>query len=245
MMKNIKISVFGAGQMGTRIGEVASRDHDVIFFDTEPEKAQHAANRFGAQSANDIRHALSSQILFLAVPGSAVIELIKDHYTAVSRDTLWVNISTFVTLKNMVEITGESLNMVSCKIIGQSEMVSDENPCAFILDSTHSENALISVVEAIFKKVGVVIIDDEGKYSEVNYIAASEAMRAVLSLANTLRHMGLQREVIMAAVKHVFIGTVQQFPYATTDYFHDLVYDRNPGLKESNEKLLNALKQDG
>ena len=35
-----KIGVLGAGQMGSRIGEVACRDHDVVFFDTEPEKAQ-------------------------------------------------------------------------------------------------------------------------------------------------------------------------------------------------------------
>ena len=244
MKENIKISVIGAGQMGTRIGEVASRDHDVIFFDIDPEKMQQAANRYGAQTADDLRNALSSHILFLAVPGSVVIELLKDYYAAVSKDTLWVNISTFVTLKNMVEITGKSRNIVSCKIIGQSEMVSDDNPCAFILDSTHSENALISVVEDIFKKVGVVIIDDEEKYTEVNYIAASEGMKGVLSVANTLRNMGLQREVIEAAVKHVFLGTVQHFPFEAPDYFIDLIYDRNPGLRESNETLLKALTQE-
>jgi len=154
MKENIRISVIGAGQMGTRIGEVASRDHRVVFFDTEPEKAQRAANRFGGRSAGDIRHALDSQILFLAVPGSAVIKLLEDHYSAVSMDTLWVNISTFVALKDMREVTGESGNIISCKIIGQSDMVSDDNPCAFIIDSSHSENSMIPVVEDIFKKGG-------------------------------------------------------------------------------------------
>ncbi|MBW1802336.1 MAG: NAD(P)-binding domain-containing protein [Deltaproteobacteria bacterium] len=245
MKENKSISVFGAGQMGTRIGEVACREHDVVFFDIDPEKAQQSADRFGGRSANDIRQALDSQILFLAVPGSAVIQLLKDHYSAVSMDTLWVNISTFVTLKDMQAVTGKSGNIISCKIIGQSELVSDENPSAFIIDSSQSESSLVPVVGDIFKKVGVVIFDHEEKYREVNYIGAAEAMRGVIYVANTLRDMGLQKEVIRAAITQVFIGTAIQFPYANPDYFHDLVYGRNPGLRKSNEKLLDALKQDG
>jgi ABC-type hemin transport system ATPase subunit len=34
-------------------------------------------------------------------------ECLEKHHAAVSRETLWVNLSTFVTLKDMKSITGE------------------------------------------------------------------------------------------------------------------------------------------
>jgi hypothetical protein len=50
--------------------------------------------------------------------------------------------------------------------------------------------------------------------------------------------MDISYSVIEAAVKQILTGTAGQFPYEEHDYFHDLVNQRNPGLKELNSEIL-------
>jgi hypothetical protein len=239
LMKKMKVGIVGAGQMGTQIGKVASDDHDVIFYDIDRGKSRHAADKLNVRYEDELHEILRSHIIFLAVPGNAVIELLKEYQGSVSKETLWVNISTFVTLKEMISVTGDGSNLVSCKIIGHFEMMSPTNPCAFVIHQVHPENDLTSIVEKIFKRVGITIYDDENKYLEINYIAAAEAMRGVLNVAKLLRSLDIQFPIIEAAIKQVFVGSAGQFPYANPDYFHDLVYKRNPELKKLNQEILN------
>jgi hypothetical protein len=156
-------------------------------------------------------------------------------------EVLWVNISTFVTLKDMIHRVGPAVNLVSLKIIGHFEVISPRNKAVFIIHRRHPENERMAEIEGILKNVGTVIYDDEEKYLEVNYIAAAEAMKGVLKAANYLNNLGLDRQVIHAAIQQGSIGSARQFPYAKPDYFHEWVYSRNPGLKEMNENLLKKL----
>jgi len=241
-MDKTSIGVIGAGQMGTQIGKVANEDHDVIFYDIDVMKSKRAAKVCQADYVEDIDLALRSHILFLAVPRKAVIEILQKHHSVVSEDMLWVNICTFVTLKDILGIVGKVKNVLSCKIIGHFEMMSPDNPCAFIIHDQSPQNDLTHIVDELFSKLGIVVYDNEEKYLEVNYIAASEGMKGVIRAANLLKRMDIRGEVIEAAVKHVFLGTARQFPFLEPDYFHDLVYQRNPGLRELNREILEGLK---
>ena len=232
-MKKMKVGIVGAGQMGTQIGKVASDDHDVIFYDIDRGKSRHAADKLNVRYEDEIHEILRSHIIFLAVPGSAIIELLKEYQASVSKETLWVNISTFVTLKDIISVTGDGSNLVSCKIIGHFEMMSSTNPCAFVIHQVLPKNDLTSTVEQIFKRVGITIYDDENKYLEINYLAAAEAMRGALNVAKRLRSLDIQFPIIEAAIKQVFVGSAGQFPYANPDYFHDLVYKRKSRAKEA------------
>jgi pyrroline-5-carboxylate reductase len=181
---------------------------------------------------------LNSDILFLAVPKSAVLELFEKYYAQVPKETLWVNICTFITLKDIQGLTGDARNVVSCKIIGHFEMMSPANKCAFVIHDESPAGELTSIVESVFRKVGIVVHDNEEKYLEVNYIAASEGMKGVIRAANILKGLHIDTQIINAAIRQLFIGTARQFPYPSPDYFHNLVYQRNPGLKELNDEIL-------
>ncbi len=102
----------------------------------------------------------------------------------------------------------------------------------------NSANPLTSYVEKIFQKVGIAIFDDENKYTDVNYIAATESMKGAIYTADKLRKMKIKRQIIEVAIKQVFVGTAGQYPYEEPDYFHELVYKKNPGLKELNQDIL-------
>ena len=52
-MKKTKVSIIGAGQMGTQIGKVASEQHEVIFFDKDSSRSREAAKRFHAKYENN------------------------------------------------------------------------------------------------------------------------------------------------------------------------------------------------
>jgi pyrroline-5-carboxylate reductase len=239
-----KVSVIGAGQMGTQIGKVASKQHEVIFFDKDLDRSKEAAHRFHSKYENNIFEVLDSPIIILAVSGNAVIDLIRKYHAQSPRETLWVNISTFVTLKDIKDITGDVDNVLSCKIIAHFERMSLESKCVFVIHNEHPENALTATLEGIFREAGIVIYDDEEKYLEVNYLAAQEAMKSVIHLAGKLQSMDMGSHVINAAVKQVFLGTAQQFPFAKPDYFHDLVYQKTPGLKRLNEDILGLLSRE-
>ncbi len=241
-MANAKIVIVGAGQMGTQIGKAACKDNDVIFYDIDHDKSRSAAKLYNAGYSNTLQEIDTPDIIFLCVPKNAVMELLHNDYVKGSTETLWVNICTFITRNEITKITGFAGNIVSCKIIGHFERISPTNKGVFIIHSEHPENERMAVVEDILQNVGTVIYDDENKYLEVNYIAASEAMKGVLHTANLLREKGIGEKVINAAIRQIFIGSALQFPYAEPDYFHELVYQRNPGLKELNEGILKMFK---
>jgi pyrroline-5-carboxylate reductase len=230
MMGKAKISIVGAGQMGTQIGKAACKDNDVIFYDIDHDKSRSAAKLYNAGYSNTLQEIDTPDIIFLCVPKNAVMELIHNDYVKGSTETLWVNICTFITRKEIINTTGSF------------ERISPTNKGVFIIHSEHPENERMAVVEDILQNVGAVIYDDENKYLEVNYIAASEAMKGVLHTANLLREKGIGEKVINAAIRQIFIGSALQFPYAEPDYFHELVYQRNPGLKELNEGILKMFK---
>ncbi|MBW2066860.1 MAG: NAD(P)-binding domain-containing protein [Deltaproteobacteria bacterium] len=234
----VQIGVIGAGQMGSQIGKVASEDHDVVYYDIDNSKACSAAAESHCRYEEEINGVLESQIIFLAVPKEGVVNLLRRYHTIVSRGTLWVNISTFITLKEIREITEDTSNIVSCKIIGHFERMSPAHRCAFVIHREVPENPLVGIVEEVFRRVGTTIYDDENRYLEVNYIAATEAMKGVLATAKKLKDLNFPTPIIEAAVQQVFVGTAGQFPYRNPDYFHDLVYGRNPGLKELNQEIL-------
>jgi pyrroline-5-carboxylate reductase len=237
-MKKTKVSIIGAGQMGTQIGKVASEQHEVIFFDKDSSRSREAAKRFHAKYENNLPDVLNSPIIILAVAGDVVIDLIQKYHARSPRETLWVNISTFVTLKDIRDITGDVDNVLSCKIIGHFEMMSPENKCVFVIHNEYPKNELTTTLEDIFREVGIVIYDDEEKYLKVNYMAAEEAMKSVINLARKLQNMNMKSHVVNAAIKQVFLGTAQQFPYLEPDYFHELVYQKIPELKGLNEEIL-------
>ena len=234
----IRVGVIGAGQMGLQIGKVSSEDHDVIYYDIDRTKSRRAAIESHARYDDEIKDVLKSHVIFLAVPKDGVTDLLKRYHPIVSRDTLWVNISTFVTLKEIMMITGDVSNIVSCKIIGHFERISPSHRCAFVIHKEHPDSRLMETVEKIFRRVGITVYDDENRYLEVNYIAAAEAMKGVLNTAAKLKDLNIQNQIIEAAVQQVFLGTAGQFPYRNPDYFHDLVYQRNPELKELNHEIL-------
>ena len=241
-MGNVKVAVVGAGQMGTQIGKTACKDNDVIFYDIDQDKSRSAARLCNARYSDTAQEIITTDIVFLCVPKKGVIEWLQKSYSKASMETVWVNICTFLTLKDILDFTGSAENIVSCKIIGHFQMISPTSRGVFIIHPEHPENERMLTIEKILKNVGEVIYDDEGKYLEVNYIAASEGMKGVLHTANLLRKRGLKDQVIHAAIRQVFIGTALQFPYAEPDYFHELVYQRNPGLKELNENILKNFK---
>ncbi len=237
-MKKTKVSIIGAGQMGTQIGKVASEQHEVIFFDKDSSRSREAAKRFHAKYENNLPDVLNSPIIILAVAGDVVIDLIQKYHARSPRETLWVNISTFVTLKDIRDITGDVDNVLSCKIIGHFEMMSPENKCVFVIHNEYPKNESTTTLVDIFREVGIVIYDDEEKYLKVNYMAAEEAMKSVINLARKLQNMNMKSHVVNAAIKQVFLGTAQQFPYLEPDYFHELVYQKIPELKGLNEEIL-------
>ena len=243
-MIKMKIAIVGAGQMGTQIGKAASESHNVIFYDIDPEKSRSAAELINAEYSDSLQDILTARIIFLCVPGKAVTDLLREYHSKTRTEVLWVNISTFVTLKDLIQRVGPADNIVSLKIVGHFERISPDNKGVFVIHEKHPANEQMTEVKKILKGVGTVIYDDEEKYLEVNYIAAAEAMKGVLNTANLLKMQGLDDQVLQAAVKQVFVGTALQFPYAKPDYFHELVYERNPGLRSINENLLNPFSLD-
>ncbi len=75
-MKKTKVSIIGAGQMGTQIGKAASKQHEVIFFDKDSSRSKEASKRFHAKYENNLPIVLNSPIIILAVAGDVVIDSI-------------------------------------------------------------------------------------------------------------------------------------------------------------------------
>lgn len=222
-----KIGIIGAGQMGNALGRAAALNgYNTIFFDIDTKKAQEAALNSKADFTIDINEIFNSNIIFLALHKDAVLNFFTNYYKSVSLKSVCVNISTFVTMNDIRNITKDISRIISCKIIGHFLKVASVKS-VFVLDTNSEKN---KDVEEILGSIGEVIYGSENDYVQLNYLAAEAAMRSTLTLVKQLKEMGYKESVIYAAVKSVFIGTAEQFPFLKPDYFHNMVYKNNPDI---------------
>lgn len=224
------IGVIGVGNMGEHLAASSSLVGKVRVYDIDSEKAEAVASKLGITFLNDIEGLLKSDIIFLAIPGNSVIPLLKENLKKSGPKTLWINVSTLVSIKDIKEAFPASKNIGSIKIIGEAGAMHSGTKPVIIVDPLY-KNVFTEDVHKILNGVGDVIVDYELKYLNINLYAAEVAMLSCLSLAKKLSDNGIDNKVINAAVKGVLVGTSRQFPYENPDYFHELVYQIHPDIK--------------
>lgn len=227
----MNIGVVGAGMMGGNIVKSAAKLGCVRIFDTDSSRAANTASCTGQRACGSVEDLLDCEVIFLAVPGDAVIPLLNRCIDK-APNTLWVNISTLLNREHLKIAFPEARNIISIKIIGQADSMAGGMMPVIIVDPLYKDIAGREIVD-ILGEVGEVVFDDEKKYLDVNLYAAEAAMLTAASLADKLLAMGIDKRAICAAIKSVFTGTAAQFPYQAQDYFHKLVLERHRGISFS------------
>jgi pyrroline-5-carboxylate reductase len=219
------IGIAGLGNMGRRIAKAADAHASVVGYDIADSCMKDVCGQ-SIEQAKNVERLLEQDMIILALPGGEVLTFLQ-KYCSLSA-ALWVNMSTFVTRKQMNDVLGHD-TCISCKIIGHSDVLMENGRPTFILDpGKHVSSCDLDMVQIILENCGDVVFDDEKKYSNVNLWAAEAAMKAVSELVMKLE--GFPKEVVRSAVHQVLVGTAMQFPYDKIDYFHRLVISRNQNI---------------
>ncbi|HEX9060585.1 MAG TPA: NAD(P)-binding domain-containing protein [Clostridia bacterium] len=224
----MNIGVVGAGMMGCNIVKSAAKSGCVKVFDVDFTRASNAAYDFGQIACKSFDDLLDCEVIFLAVPGSAVIPLLNDYINK-TENALWINISTLLNQEHLKNSFPEARNILSIKIIGQAGSMTNGMMPVIIVDPVYGDVVTREILD-ILGEVGEVVFDYEKKYLDVNMYAAEAAMVTAATLAEKLFAMNIDKKAIHAAIKGVFTGTAAQFPYGDQDYFHKLVFVRHPDM---------------
>jgi pyrroline-5-carboxylate reductase len=203
----MEISIIGVG----RLGEALVRNTgstQIFFYDIDRDRISSLERKGFGNKLDSLSSALDKDIVLFALPGKEILNILRQNYLKISPQTLLVNLSTSLTLKELEECCG-NLNFLSCKIIGESDQIQKGGKVTFIIHKTEKPvTGKISVVTGLFRLLGHVIVDDEKKYLNVNYLAAEKIMKTALEFAVELKKSSFPTEVISAAILGVMMGTL-------------------------------------
>ncbi len=237
-MKKISVSILGVGQMGLNFVQTLSTYDwlSVSIYDIDTDKANNISGLYNVINLKNFSDALNSDILILALPKDGVLNFLGSYYNKMPPSSICINLCTFLSLEDITQFLNLQKvklgnNIMSCKLIAHFKKTKVLNTkWQIICSSICKDNNYYEYALCLLGYMGRIILDNESKYMDLNLIVAAEAMKNILSLKKKLFSEGYDEQTIDAAIKFVYIGTSEQYPYSTIDYFLKQVCEAYPDI---------------
>ncbi|MFN0167508.1 MAG: pyrroline-5-carboxylate reductase [Bryobacteraceae bacterium] len=210
-----RIAVLGAGNMGAALlggilKGVATPDRVVATVRT-PERAAEVASKFGIRTLTaDNRAAVEcSDILIFAVKPATLPKVLAEVRDALREDQILVSLAAAVPISLIEQVAGKHLPIF--RAMPNIPVVVEEGATA-IASNTHCTLEHRSIVESIFRAVGVAVFVDEELMHAVTALSGSGPayiyMVIEAMIAGGLK-MGLSREIATRLSEQTVLGAAK------------------------------------
>lgn len=203
-----KISIIGAGRMGSLLAKKFSNKYDLILIDRDLRKCGLLASRIGAKSTTEYSLITDVDFIIAALPAAAIPAFISEIKPFLKKEHILINISTDTPMEVFNPLR-DCCKLVSAKIIGHAVQINFGEPPLIIIDG-EDEKACKKTAE-IFGNLGPVKFDSERIAKEINHIASEEGIKAAYNIKTRMKKYGLPEEYISFAVRNVACGTMNAY----------------------------------
>lgn len=196
-MSGLKVAIIGTGRLGTLVaGRIPANCRKVII-SRRKGGAVHLADEVGGLAADQLTAVRGCQVVFLAVPGSAAIQVAQEVASFLDEGALLVNMATDVLTDEMAENV-RRVRVAAAKIIGDAREMSLGSPGVVVVD--HVDAGEEDRLRYLLAGLGSVIRDRETNVQAAHAAVAEVMTRAAADLRNRLGALGLTGDLARAAI---------------------------------------------
>lgn len=194
----MKVAILGAGRLGSLLASRLPGHVRKVIISRRRQRAMALADEVGGIATDQISAVRGAAVVFLAVPESAISQVVPDLQPHLDRETVVVNMATDANTGELSEAYPQ-LRLVAAKVIGHAREMSLGSPGIVILDLVNDREE--EILSNLLGGLGPVVRDDEEKVRQANTAVVEEVVRAAAALRQRLEALGLDAELIRIAIK--------------------------------------------
>ncbi len=196
-MGGLKVAIIGAGRMGTLLASRIPRNTRKVIIAPRKERAQQVADEVGAVASDQLSAVRGCAMVFLAVPGSAVDQVVQEIAPHLEADALIVNLATDVMTAELA-VTYPRLRFAGAKVLGHVREIQLGSSGVVVLDHVEGEDE--QRLRALLEEIGPVTRDREEMVLAANTAIVEVLERARAELSDRLSQLGLDGELVRVVI---------------------------------------------
>lgn len=160
-------------------------------------KAVALADEVGGVAADQWSAVRGCHVVFLAIPGSAMVQVLQEIAPHLDEGALAVNMATDVMTDDLAAQVPK-VRLAAAKVIGHAREMALGSPGVIVLDhvSPADEDRLRPLLEGL----GAVVGDREAKVMAAAAAVAEAMVKVEAELRKRLEEIGLDRSLVQAAI---------------------------------------------
>lgn len=202
---NYKVAIIGAGHMASILAHRIPGSVRKVIIGRRKAEAVELADEVGGIASDQVSAVRGCRVIFLAVPGSAVPQVLSDLQPHLDAEAVVVNMATDLVTAELAE-EGE-FQLAAAKVIGHVREMELGSPGVVVLD--HVGPAEAEVLEPLLEGIGPVIRGDERKVMAANTAVVEVMARAEAELRRRLEEAGLDAELVPVAIGSAAPGVLR------------------------------------
>lgn len=196
-MGGLKVAIVGAGRMGALLAGSIPANCRKVIISRRKGRAVSLADEVGGLAADQLSAVRGAQVIFLAVPGTAAIQVVQDMLPHVDPGTLVVNLATDLATAELAAAY-PAVTFAAAKVIGHAREMGLGTPGVVVIDHVdgEAENHLRYLLEGL----GPIVREREEKVSTVHAAITDAMARAEAELVAKLSELGFSADMARAAI---------------------------------------------
>ncbi|MFZ5825151.1 MAG: pyrroline-5-carboxylate reductase family protein [Bacillota bacterium] len=202
---NYKVAIIGTGQMGSILAHRIPGSARKVIIGRRKAEAVELADEVGGVASDQMSAVRGCRVVFLAVPGSAIQQVLPEIQPHLDPGALVVNMATNL-MTGEIGVEG-NLRLVAAKVIGHTREMKLGSPGVVVLDRV--EPAEEELLEPLLEGLGPVTRGDERKVMAANTAVVEVMVRAEAELRRRLEEAGLDAELVPVAIGSAAPGVLR------------------------------------
>lgn len=192
-----KVAIVGAGQLGTLLANRIPANCRKVVISQQKARAVQLADEVGGIASDQVSAVRGCRVVFLAVPGTAIVPVIQEVGPHLEDGALLVNMSADVMTDQLAD-TFPKIKFAAAKVIGHAREMALGNPGVVVLDHVAGDEE--EMLRSLLEGLGHVTVDKESKVMAAHAAVVSVMVRAEAELRHLLEEVGLDRTLAQAAI---------------------------------------------
>lgn len=192
-----KVAVVGAGQLGSLLAHRIPANCRKVVISQQKARAIQLADEVGGLASDQYSAVRGCRVVFLAVPGTAIQQVVQEVAPHLDDGALVVNMAADIMTDGLAA-ANPKIRFAAAKIIGHAREMSLGSPGVIVLDHVSGDDE--DVLRSLLEGLGHVTVDKESKVLDAHEAVVSVMVRAEAELRRLLEAVGLDRTLAQAAI---------------------------------------------
>ncbi|HWI64176.1 MAG TPA: NAD(P)-binding domain-containing protein [Symbiobacteriaceae bacterium] len=205
-MGGFKVAIVGAGRMGSLLAQRIPVGYRKVIISRDRAGAAQVADEVGGLASDQISAVRGCQVIFLAVPGQAVTQLVRDMAAHLADTALVVNMAPEIMTGDLAADV-PNVRLAAAKILGHARELQMGARGVVVLD--HIDEEAEDRLRQLLEPLGPIIRGSESMVLDAGGAIVQAMQDAARTLTSRLTALGLERHLAQVVLAGAAPGVLR------------------------------------